>query len=778
MADQFNIGVRFGGNIDELRAASSGAAAALTGIKNAAGSIPPALNQIGPAANKAAAGVERLKIGLADPGGGGFASIGQGAQSAIRSIDSLETEIDQLEAAIRKSTDPAHISRLSKSVADLQRQINNIKVVGFETSIKNITTGSGAAAAALAKIKAPAGAANGALTDFSRVLQDLPFGTVGVINNLTQLPDTLKRVSDAAKATGTSVGSLLLQSVKGFGGIGLAISAITSGILIYQNGITGFFKGAQNGAKEAKEAADEYESSLKSIGGQIAQEATRVSVLVSALKSETLSRKEKVAALEELKRINPEYFGQLQQETGFIKNLTLAYVAYIKSLRDQFAAKALDKQIEKLFDKRLQVEADVNAIQFDPATNQEVGKLEKRIDELQKKVQGKPIDLFNLTPEQKELGELNKQLTQIQQTNFRFETRGAQSQLKQLDEQINQLLLRRQDFGKNLDLNISEPKGADKQDAVLKRLKDELAGLQKQLEVTNRLREAGILPINRENDALELQLAILSKLNQIDAREVAIKAKASLEIDPILNELEIQKALQEGGIRQALDIKIPVQIEPREKIDVAKSIGLDKIPDNAFDAMLDAMRKAGERAKEEARKITIEVGAIMQQFVADAAIGVGESIGNIISGVGDASDIVKGLGSLIGDVIIQLGKFVIQAGIEVLALKKAFENFIISQPALAIAAGIAAVAVGTALKNSFNKQKTPGFADGVTNFSGGFAIVGERGPELVNLPRGSDVIPNHMLGGGQQVFVQVAGVQRGDDLYYINQRVTTRKRRI
>lgn len=43
--------------------------------------------------------------------------------------------------------------------------------------------------------------------------------------------------------------------------------------------------------------------------------------------------------------------------------------------------------------------------------------------------------------------------------------------------------------------------------------------------------------------------------------------------------------------------------------------------------------------------------------------------------------------------------------------------------------------------------KLPRFAKGVENFSGGLAVVGERGPELVNLPRGSDVIPNNKLGG-------------------------------
>lgn len=40
----------------------------------------------------------------------------------------------------------------------------------------------------------------------------------------------------------------------------------------------------------------------------------------------------------------------------------------------------------------------------------------------------------------------------------------------------------------------------------------------------------------------------------------------------------------------------------------------------------------------------------------------------------------------------------------------------------------------------------PGFATGTNYAPGGLAIVGERGPELVNLPRGSQVIPNHAIG--------------------------------
>lgn len=41
----------------------------------------------------------------------------------------------------------------------------------------------------------------------------------------------------------------------------------------------------------------------------------------------------------------------------------------------------------------------------------------------------------------------------------------------------------------------------------------------------------------------------------------------------------------------------------------------------------------------------------------------------------------------------------------------------------------------------------PGFAGGTDFAPGGLAVVGERGPEVVNLPRGSQVIPNHEISG-------------------------------
>ena len=48
---------------------------------------------------------------------------------------------------------------------------------------------------------------------------------------------------------------------------------------------------------------------------------------------------------------------------------------------------------------------------------------------------------------------------------------------------------------------------------------------------------------------------------------------------------------------------------------------------------------------------------------------------------------------------------------------------------------------------SYYAGPAEGFAKGVRNFRGGRALVGEEGPELVDLPRGSNVTPNNQMGG-------------------------------
>lgn len=74
----------------------------------------------------------------------------------------------------------------------------------------------------------------------------------------------------------------------------------------------------------------------------------------------------------------------------------------------------------------------------------------------------------------------------------------------------------------------------------------------------------------------------------------------------------------------------------------------------------------------------------------------------------------------------------------------------------------------------------PHFAGGVRNFGGGMAIVGERGPELVRLPRGSDVLNHQQIGaaggGGGGTTLRLEGVSEAQLLDIVERGLYVRLR--
>lgn len=88
------------------------------------------------------------------------------------------------------------------------------------------------------------------------------------------------------------------------------------------------------------------------------------------------------------------------------------------------------------------------------------------------------------------------------------------------------------------------------------------------------------------------------------------------------------------------------------------------------------------------------------------------------------------------------------------AARSAVDNLLKSLTNMALNKGFEAL-LGGLFGGGFGGFKIPGFANG-TNFApGGLAVVGERGPELVNLPRGSQVIPNSSLRSSGETLVRV-----------------------
>jgi tape measure domain-containing protein len=108
---------------------------------------------------------------------------------------------------------------------------------------------------------------------------------------------------------------------------------------------------------------------------------------------------------------------------------------------------------------------------------------------------------------------------------------------------------------------------------------------------------------------------------------------------------------------------------------------------------------------------------IIEGALNDLAVGLGEQLGNALSGAGFD---VKSFLRPVAEAVISFGKLAIQVGIAALGIKTALKSL---NPAIAIAGGIALVALGTLVKNSLSAPK---LAEGGLAYGPTMAMVGDN----------------------------------------------------
>jgi hypothetical protein len=234
-------------------------------------------------------------------------------------------------------------------MADEQLKIKiGADVAGAVTGINQVNT-------SLKNLKQPSIQAASSLQSLGRVAQDLPFGFIGIQNNLNPLLESFQRLKAESGSSGKAL-KALAGSLMGAGGLGLALSLASAAFLIYQNGIAGF----NRDTKKAKETVDEYAKSVREATREVAEESSKVGVLIAFIKNETTSRQDRVAAVKELQRISPQYFANLDAERVTIDQLTVAYQNYNTGLRRVIEAKIKTDQLIKVTEERLKLDEKLN----------------------------------------------------------------------------------------------------------------------------------------------------------------------------------------------------------------------------------------------------------------------------------------------------------------------------------------------------------------------------------------------------------------------------------
>lgn len=192
------------------------------------------------------------------------------------------------------------------------------------------------------------GQATSTLTNFSRVVQDAPFGLIGIANNIDPLVTSFQQLKASTGTTGGAFKALVSQ-LAGPAGIALAISTVTSLLITFGDRLFDTGKAAE----KVKSDADQLKEAINGIFSETAKEATAVTSLIAVLQNEAETRERKLGALKELKNIQPDIFNGLKLEGEAVIGLDTAYQNYLDNLRNVIAVKVKQAQLDQLIEKQL-----------------------------------------------------------------------------------------------------------------------------------------------------------------------------------------------------------------------------------------------------------------------------------------------------------------------------------------------------------------------------------------------------------------------------------------
>ena len=237
----------------------------------------------------------------------------------------------------------AEVSGAIAGLNQVQNELNQTAqaAIGFDDDLQK-------AASRLKQLPSVTNQATFTLNNFTRVVQDAPYGIRGVANNIDPLVESFLLLKNQ---TGSTSGAIkgMVQALTGPAGILLAVSTVTSLLVTFSDEIANVFgvaKKTESGIKDLKDG-------INDVFTETAKEATAVNSFIAILKNETETRKRKLEALQELKNIQPEIFSGLTLEGNLVQGLDSAYTAYLDNLKTVIAVKIKQLQLEQLLEQQL-----------------------------------------------------------------------------------------------------------------------------------------------------------------------------------------------------------------------------------------------------------------------------------------------------------------------------------------------------------------------------------------------------------------------------------------
>jgi hypothetical protein len=705
-----------------------------------------------------------------------------GFRRKIGLIEQLTAKAKALKVSLSQATNEKQIAGFNAQLEQTNQELARLNALGKSFSAPAVKS--------FDNLKRSAGAASGAAISFGRIIQDAPFGIIGVANNLQNFGEQFVALGDKSTTAAGKLKLFFSALITPSNLAILAVSALTAAWQAYSLGVFDSLFATESLSKKLKELSD----NTKSATANASTELTKIESLKKIIEDETVSRDKRLKAVNRLIELYPQLFSLADKEKLLNGQLVKSYEILTKAIIAKAKASIAEQELPELVKQKEIVDSTLKSKEA-------------------------------LLEVEKERLKTASRLTPIDQAFSGSDYEQIQRRIKPLTADVKELSLRQ----KELDINIKGyTQSISSFTSEYQDLLDPLKDIKESSEGLNRVFDQNILFLQRFGNEADNNKKKIEGLGESLATSLQQTQKnlfnsiAALKQNPTagFNAALIQIYTKELEKIDSLigSIASKRQSSPEFKVDESQLIGLE-LPTKQAPGLVQEFEDEIARLQQ-LIKVTTDPKLIddYKEQLSIAQSGLSALLDKNILKVEDLAQAFTGLGSVIGRAFNnpQLGTFLGQfaqfvakvvagsfAVAKANAVAGATQSSLFTGPAAAftlpafIASSVGLVASAFAALGNFGGGGGGGSTSGgsgstFTNrreFGGPVSkgrayIVGERRPELfvpntngVILPQlpSMDYSGASIAAGAMAIDVNIQGVSYGDDILFTVQQAQIRR---
>jgi hypothetical protein len=657
-----------------------------------------------------------------------------GFRRKIGLIEQLTAKAKGLKVAISQATNEQQIAKFNS-----QLEQTNIELARLNSLGKNFAD---SGLKSFDNLRKGAGAANGSVIAFGRIIQDAPFGILGVANNIQSFAEQFSSLGKQAGGASSRLKLFFSALITPTNLAVLAVSALTAAWQAYNLGAFDSLFATESLSKKLKEISD----NTKSATANASVELTKVEALRTTIEDETLSRDKRLKAVNKLIEVYPELFSLADREKLLNGQLVESYDILTKAILAKAKASIAEQELPELVKQKEIVDSTLKSKQELLAVEEARLKTASRLTPIEQTFSGSDYEQIQrrikpLKADVEELGLRQKEL----QINIEGYTESIVSYADEFESFLDK-------SDKAVDKSKEKVEFYDKawqeNENRLIRINQLIQGIQDETpEIKPEQETVDTVPKGRI-EALEEQIALFEFLKRLQTDTGKID-EYTLKIAQLRQELDLLNG-------KKVDENLTLIVDAFSSLGAGIAASLN-ISDRALRGFVTTLLSATPKI----------IGAIIQQAAARKAEAAAANVANAQVATGNAvvvaTEGAKGLGPV---------------GLALLPV------FIAGAVALVSAAFSRGGGGGGSVSGGQGSTYTNRREFGGPVSKGRAYIVGERRPELFVPNTNGVIVPQvpsmdysgaSMAAGAMAIDVNIQGVSYGDDILFTVQQAQIRR---